>query len=350
MIDERLSVKIKVLSAIALAFVVLQHSSAAVESGSAAGFIWRNAIAYGIADYPVSFFFLLSGFFLSRKLDKGWYLVAVRKRIRSLALPYFLWCMIGWCALGLLKSRSLLNVLGITHHLPVLASLWYVKTLMALVLSSPLVVATAKMGTVSCKNRLTTWLCVYIVFATLCLVVNVPGQKTIVFSTMYFLLGVLIGVSGVWQATLDKYQNVAKSVWLLMILGGGVVFKVSCCRIWSLPETFMRWFMVPICIVASWMAYDFVDSRFCIVDCIKRAGFVSKILSGTFFMYCCQDLVMKMLINGVPYLGVHGFGYPKTALAAIALTVAVAIGAVAVLFLCRVICPPLYKILSGGRV
>ena len=72
MIERRLSLKIQILSSIALAFVVLQHSSADVESCSAVGFVWRNAIAYGVADYPVSFFFCCrDSFFLGNWIKIG---------------------------------------------------------------------------------------------------------------------------------------------------------------------------------------------------------------------------------------------------------------------------------------
>ena len=157
MIDERLSAKIKVLSAIALAFVVLQHSSATVESDSVYGCIWRNAIAHGIADYPVSFFFVLSGFFLAKSLGKGWYKKAVLKRLRTLALPYLLWCMIGWCVFGRIGSGRFLDVIGFTHHLPILASLWYIKILLILILLSPLFIAVICAGQVLPRTRFVIW-------------------------------------------------------------------------------------------------------------------------------------------------------------------------------------------------
>ena len=113
MIEKRISLKIQILSVIAFMFVVLQHSSATIAPDNLIGFIWRNTIAYGIADYPVSFFFLLSDFFLSLKVDvdDGWYLSALRKCIRTLGLPYLLWCMIGWCLIGLDRQKIFLMFL-----------------------------------------------------------------------------------------------------------------------------------------------------------------------------------------------------------------------------------------------
>ncbi len=209
MIDERLSGKIKVLSAIALAFVVLQHSSATVESASVYGCIWRNAIAYGIADYPVSFFFLLSGFFMAKSLSKGWYKRAVHKRLRTLLLPYMLWCVIGWCVFGRIGSGRLLDAMGVTHHLPILASLWYVKILLILIVFAPVFVAVVRTGQMLPRTRFEIWCAIYVITAALCEFSNVPAQKTAVFSTLYFGLGVMIGVANINPIFLRKDSKLA---------------------------------------------------------------------------------------------------------------------------------------------
>lgn len=215
MIDKRLSGKIKVLSAIALFVVVLQHSSAAVESASVYGRIWRNVIAYGIADYPVSFFFLLSGFFLSQRLNKGWYEKALGKRLKTLALPYLLWCMIGWGVFGGFCSGRFLDVIGITHHLPVLASLWYVKILLILFLFSPLFVTVIRFGRVLSRTRFVIWCAIYAIAAALCVFCNVPAQKTAVFSALYFCFGILIGDAKI------NFRGGCKNSKFVMFLGGG---------------------------------------------------------------------------------------------------------------------------------
>lgn len=345
MIDERLSGKIKVLSAIALFVVVLQHSSAAVESVSVYGRIWRNVIAYGIADYPVSFFFLLSGFFLAQKINRGWYEKALVKRLRTLVVPYLLWCMIGWGVFGGFRSGRFLDVIGITHHLPVLASLWYVKILLILFLFSPLFVTVIRFGQVLSRTRFVIWCAIYAIAAALCLFFNVPAQKTAVFSTLYFCLGILIGAN---PATFMTCSEISKFV-LPGVMLGVMLLKLLGVYLWNVPETFLRWFMVPICIYATWTMYDVFDGKFNLSRRARGNGVFAKIFSGTFFMYCAQDLIMKFFIVGIPSLQLHGLGYPTSVAMSFCLAMLVSVCAVVVLLLGRFLCPWLYRILSGGR-
>lgn len=119
---------------------------------------------------------------------------------------------------------------------------------------------------------------------------------------------------------------------------------------WNVSETFLRWFMIPICIYATWTVYDVFDEKFNLSRRACGKGLFAKILSGTFFMYCAQDLIMKLFIVGVPFLKLHGFGYPTTVATACCLAMAVSVCAIIMMLLGRKFCTRLYMILSGGRV
>ena len=120
--------------------------------------------------------------------------------------------------------------------------------------------------------------------------------------------------------------------------------------LWNVPETFLRWFVVPICIYATWIMYDVFDAKFGISRRACGNGLFAKILSGTFFLYCVQDLIMKLFIAGVPSLQLHGFGYPTTVVTACCLSIAVSVCAIAAMMFGKILCPWLYRILSGGRM
>jgi len=114
----------------------------------------------GINQLAVPFFFLMSGYFLAAHTEEaGWYRLAVQKRMRTLLIPLFLWCVLwtGYsiaiaAALNLHAGRSLTaNLLtgwGSLRYLalditrtPAMGPLWYVRCLFLFVLISPAVVA-----------------------------------------------------------------------------------------------------------------------------------------------------------------------------------------------------------------
>lgn len=115
-------------------------------------------IRYVLAVAAVPFFFLVSGFFLAQSADgPGWWRRAMAKRLRTLGVPYFVWCLVPALAFGLLAPGSELG--GICSRVPLRASsiaaafgfnlftvpeanrpLWYVRSLFLLMLASPLLV------------------------------------------------------------------------------------------------------------------------------------------------------------------------------------------------------------------
>ena len=348
MIDASFSLKVKILSAVALFFVVLQHSSPAVEDASVAGRIWRDAVAYGIADYPVSFFFILSGFFLAQNLRCGWWIRAVGKRIRSLVIPYLVWCLIGWGVLWQFQKICWLDVWGITNHLPILESLWYVKVLFVLVLVSLPFVWLFNLGRVSSKVRIGAWISLCLVLATLCLFRNLPAQKTVIFSSLYFCLGILIATNMTESVRLMEWLRGKRNV-LMVLCGLLILLKCVCGIVMRTPETFLRWYLVPACIVTTWVLYDTVAEKTRMVAILSKRPIFRTMLSGTFFVYCCQDLVMKLLVSGVPAWGVHGFGCPTVIWSACSLAISVYMISIVLFFACRFAAPKAYELLSGGR-
>ena len=106
----------------------------------------------------VPFFFLCSGYFLAKHLDtqQNWWR-AVRKRVRTLVVPFLIWTWIFAaylilirCATDLLLGRPLgstafdfinwLSLFGIDwRNYTLLGPLWYVRDLFFLVLTAPII-------------------------------------------------------------------------------------------------------------------------------------------------------------------------------------------------------------------
>ena len=157
--QAELSNKIANMGAVCAFLVVAIH----VE-WSPCGFISINSfmsrfIKEGLADLAVPFFFVVSGYFIGKHVrEEGWYARAVRKRIRTLLVPYMLWIVVAFLltaplALGAdiiaqrplgsginMNLRYLLENVGIImDRPPVLVPLWYIRCLFILVCATPFI-------------------------------------------------------------------------------------------------------------------------------------------------------------------------------------------------------------------
>ena len=117
--------------------IVLFHTSIGVRA------IWFKELMSDCRIAGVGFFFFVSGYFLMKRFEPDklliWWRDAVSRRLSSIIVPYFVWCVMG---LLLFKGEvDLLKMLGITSVYPTLNSpLWYLKFLFVFVLLSPVVV------------------------------------------------------------------------------------------------------------------------------------------------------------------------------------------------------------------
>ena len=154
-LDGDLSRKIANMGFVCAMLVVVIHlENVPKETGSLA-WVVHYFIRYILAVVAVPYFFLVSGYFLSLRIgEPGWWSRAVSKRLRTLGIPYIVWCIVpivaftlccpgyvsgGECWLvkpnfGSIAAAFGLNMLTLPEaNRP----LWYVRALMLLVLVSP---------------------------------------------------------------------------------------------------------------------------------------------------------------------------------------------------------------------
>ena len=153
-LTEELSRKIAALGLVATLFVVSIHVAYSPKLGSAGFWFYYLIGGEGLANVAVPYFFVVSGFMLARHVDvAGWWRKETVKRLRTLLIPYLLWNLIYWSVFYLPKIISgqirltfcgdggIGKALGLLpFYSPIISHLWFVRSLMLLVLFSVLLV------------------------------------------------------------------------------------------------------------------------------------------------------------------------------------------------------------------
>lgn len=194
-ISEDISAKFANMGFVCVCLVVLMHVHCPWEGG-------------GINQLAVPFFFVMSGFFLAAHVDeKGWYARALRKRLRSLVVPLFIWCVL-WAfftiplavALNMRSGRelyaNLLTGWGAFRYLalditrtPALGPLWYVRCLFLFVIISPVIVWLIKRTHFLC---LLIFGGMYIAYSRLCGNVSFFSYGFSLEGLFYFAIGIYL--------------------------------------------------------------------------------------------------------------------------------------------------------------
>ena len=227
-ISPETSAKMANMSALAAFLVVLLH---ALNPLPKEGFGWcTGSILLLIAKIAVPFFFVAAGYFLANRIDSpGWYGNAVKKRIRSLAIPYFIWCALWW-----LFDLPILLIADKLHGRPMGESLcfdqrvfgldlfcspwfspmWFLRALFLLVLVSPLVIMIVR--------RFREWACLFffIPYCILCPDENITSGSVncflrygfSLFGLFWFAMGIYLRVHGI------KYRLKKSLFWVLGVV------------------------------------------------------------------------------------------------------------------------------------
>lgn len=168
-LDSDLSCRFRQMSFICACFVVLIHSTVSPGLGS-----WQWWVAFvlggeGICRVALPFFFLTSGYFLSRHVDEiGWYGRAIRSRLKTLLVPFYFWTIVklavtigiafcirvagyknyhGNIVLPDFSLDWLLRVVGLDPFANI-GVLWYLRAVLMCVLISPLILKLKYVGVV----------------------------------------------------------------------------------------------------------------------------------------------------------------------------------------------------------
>lgn len=94
--SEDVSSKIKNMALVCAVLVVGIHVKWPHDTAFSLGWFGYHFIKEGIACIAVPFFFTVPGFFLGRHFgEDGWWRRAVFKRVLSLVVPFYIWCLVA---------------------------------------------------------------------------------------------------------------------------------------------------------------------------------------------------------------------------------------------------------------
>lgn len=349
MVSEKTSEKIRALAFLMVLLVVAIHCFSLPYELRAVGWgvsTWivmlQTVISNGVARLAVPFFFIVSGFFLTKGWNSGqtlaWWHAACRKRVWSLWAPFSLWSVLYFCGKwGLGKfDGDWCRVLGQIGGWnlacdPVALHLWFVRMVMLLVLISPsaLLVLQSFWGGFG--------------LVTLCGVcwfggVKFPCPVGDYGCLLFFWGGLWMGLHRARVIPLVKVCQERARYLLLMVFAGSLMAVVWCAvegsaAMFGLP----RQLMILSGLGTTWFFSD---------ELVRVCGWCRGWFGLTFFVYAFHVMLVsvsyKFLQRVLSPELYHGVGY----LLKIAF---VCCGSVAVGAVLRKKLPRAYSLLCGGR-
>lgn len=189
-IDKYASLKISLISFCAMCAVVSWHVG--VDGG-----VLKRWFAPVLSVWSVPWFFFISGVFFVYSIQKASFVRFVIGKIRSLLIPYIVWCVLGFLVLSLMGVRLPLNVCDIfaLNRLHPVGDrpMWYIRALIIIfTLATPIWVLSVRFLRGGALQRVVFATCLAATFIIIQKFTRInlrlgPGS-----SLYYFLLGVVL--------------------------------------------------------------------------------------------------------------------------------------------------------------
>lgn len=360
MMTDYLSKKIRIVSFLAILFVVLQHAinfTGYIDPNSSfigranANTIIQYVVGYGFARIAVALFFMLSGYLFFRNFALSRYFSKLRSRVRSLLVPYILWSALGLVFVWLLQKLPGLSdyfsglytgrVIGqpfpyylqsILNH-GVSFQLWFLADLMLYTLLAPLFYI------VITYASLLFILPLYVLW-----LMQIPLPPLLAFvyrGGLFYLLGAYIALNHVYLPK-EKTKHLALLAllcWMtILVIKTSVAFGVLPSQWLTLQQLDNMALLMGI--AAVWFGYDVISRS-------RLFYGVSLLTPFTFFIYGSHEPLLEV----VKRIGVDLIGRTDGSLLVLyGCSIAVAVSAtLAIGFVLRRYMPKLFGLLTGGR-
>lgn len=353
---DYLSKKIKEISFFSMIMVVVLHSynldtkQSGVIIEFKKGYIWfvETFVSYGITRIAVPLFFLISGylFFLGFKNEKNEILNKIKKRFKTLVIPYLFWVLFGivfYLALQsfpqsqqfftkkLIKNYDLLDWFNAVFVNIIPYQLWFLRDLIVMVFLSPIIYFVIKKANYF-----------YLLILAPLWVLN---QDNIIFTSeaiFFFSIGSYFAInkSTILEKRDSNYAFVFFALWLVVLIIKTVLEQQYDKE--SIYIIFLLKTSIIIGLFSVWTLYDSYKKRFPI-----NLSVFDKVIAFSFFIYVFHEplltIIKKVLFK---LLGTNEVDYFIIYLASPIITLCMTV-------ICGIVLknsfPKIYKVINGNR-
>lgn len=337
--NKYLSDKIRVLSFIAILFVIFLHAQL-IEYSTGINLICQRLISGEITKIAVPLFFTISGFLLFYNCEHfswSWYLNKIKSRVKTLVFPFLVWSLWGFCIVYSIKflnpslflsARSLAEYSVCDYMLTLLwqpvgtYQLWFIRDLMVCFMLSPFIYYALKYFR-------------FLFLVVLCFFWALSIQRVIsIESLMFVSLGSYISL---------YKKNVVERICTSKVkaLIYTIIFLGACVFDMYYPiGYFIRCIVILFGMLSLWYLYDiFFDDLFC-----KLKDFL--IVRYTFFIFVFHEPLLTFIKGSFLRMCDEQWGLFLSYVASpiITLMLCLITG-----YILKNVMPYLYSIVCGGR-
>lgn len=368
-ISPELSAKLTVVSFISACFVVVLHAyekSLVAGNGLTAWIV--TFVGWTLPTFAVPIFFVISGYLLGVKSGNGakagWHAQALRKRVKTLLVPYLIWCtiyvltVVPFAMIGNhLAGRSLVQN---THlHEPILSwwnllciygadmsgfpsngVLWYVRNLLLLVLIAPPIVRVM-------SSRLAGGVVLFVSGLLFFIHDWLPASCWQFFETGFSLRGFFYFALGLYLANHPVDRTSFRHVRpLLPIAWAGLAllftyFRLNQGEVSLAGQRLLAKAINLLGVVAVWVLYDFIP----VARDLARRSFAGD----SFFLYAAHlGIILTVFCAKSQDILASRLHIPSLGIFVLRFIVPILLSLSAAELLKRY-CPRAYNLLTGGR-
>lgn len=367
-ISADLSRKLTAVSFFTACFVVINHTYIHQHIDSAATVWIMTYFSKIMSLFAVSLFFTISGYLVAKKTDcgqtVGWYPTILKKRMRTLGIPYLAWCSIyaltylPFTLLGNhLAGRNLLHntylhepLLSVVNigclygldlwGLPVAGTMWYVRNLIFLFLVLPILFPII-------RQRVAGPVYLFVLFILYLTQDWFPDSVWQLMESgfsirglFFFPLGIYLAMSPIKHDSFRFFRKLLPFIWAAgcVVITHHMLYEEG--KAMEFYQVLMK--LITLAGVGSiWVLYDMVPA-------FQKLGNLS-IAKDSFFLYAAHYLVISVLFSAkMQDILIHKLHVPELAIYLMRFIVPLVLCLLTAEILKRYL-PRVYGFLTGGR-